>query len=155
MGVKGCIWGSNQPIVGHPILAIQSAWHFGCSDLDQSACARNRSWMSRSRRNVSRMKKVYTGYHRSTKLNPKSLESVGDFFPTSRIECHQVIHLRFWSSAVWYATVIIHLKTHKSDYRNLDSTKFHRIFLSFPLCPCSVPVSRSQHPTLPNLLPSS
>ena len=32
------------------------------------------------------------------------------------------------------------LKPNKFYYRNLNSTKFHRIFLSFSLCPCSVPV---------------
>ena len=29
------------------------------------------------------------------------------------------------------------LKPNKFYYRNLNSTKFHRIFLSFSLCPCS------------------
>ena len=38
------------------------------------------------------------------------------------------------------------LKPNKFYYRNLNSTKFHRIFLSFSLCPWSVPVWRSQRP---------
>ena len=53
---------------------------------------------------------------------------------------------------------------HWFHYRNLHSTKFHRICLSRSLCPCSVPVWKSQHPkgvsitslllsTLPNLDP--
>ena len=38
------------------------------------------------------------------------------------------------------------LKPNKFHYRNLKFTKFHRIFLSFSLCPCSIPIWRSQCP---------
>ena len=37
-------------------------------------------------------------------------------------------------------------KTNNSTRENLISSKFNRIFLSYSLCPCSVPVWRSQHP---------